>query len=911
MIHHFVSMKFFVAYILFAIFSVQNASAQLPQTQLLSLFPAGGSQGTSFEVKVVDGVDLDELESLYFSHPGISASLLSETSGKPALKEVRFQVKINLDVPPGIYDVRAKGFFGLSNPRSFVVGDLNELFEKEPNDAFEQANVVSINSTVNGTIQKASDVDHFEFVGKKGQGLILDCSAARIDSPLVSVMQLFSPDGKRLLNARDNVQEDPLASVVLPVDGKYTIKVFDLTYTGGKQSQYRLSVHTKPHVDFIMPPSGVAGSTATYTLYGRNFPGGQPTNFQVDSIPLQKVDVQITLPEAIESTNAIVNAKPHQMGVLSSPYIWNSPAGSSNTQQIFFSQIKPVLEKENVEAMISVPGEFVGHFQSINDVDSFRFIGKAKAKYSIEVFGHRLGSPTDPFLLVEQVIKAADGKESFKRITYTGETNVGSSVGGLFFNTQCDDPFYLMTAPTDAEYRVSVHDLYFQTYGDPRAVYRVVVKDTKPDFQLVALPLNSNAPNKGGIPSSVILRKGSSAKVSVMIHRKFGFNGTVDLSVQGLPAGVYCRGTSIASKEKSAILVVESNSDAKIWTGDIKILGRVSSHDVALNSSFNLGERIAQTAAILRPTANMNEPADARLTQGLKLSVINEIASFQVTQDVLKKTVRQGEKIQVPVKVTKQNKFDDKVAITWSGMPRKSKITTKNLTIEKGKDAGNLEVGIAKDTPAGVYVLNLETSASVKYQRNLSSNKKAEKVVQDLAKKISGISNKQSALQKLETDQKAALEVLMKEKKSLELQKKQADKNLVAVKKATAPKKMTVYANAAPLVVRVLPVPFELSLTVPNKGAVKQGESIQIVAKIKRKNNFKGPVEISFVSPKDTEGFEAVSVVIPKDKSDGSLLVKTDTKAVVGESSNFSLEAKCAFQGDFKIESPFLLKINK
>ena len=45
----------------------------------------------------------------------------ADRAAEPLANE--FTVTIAADVPPGIYDVRAVGTFGVSNPRSFVVGD--------------------------------------------------------------------------------------------------------------------------------------------------------------------------------------------------------------------------------------------------------------------------------------------------------------------------------------------------------------------------------------------------------------------------------------------------------------------------------------------------------------------------------------------------------------------------------------------------------------------------------------------------------------------------------------------------------------------------------------------------------------------------------------------------------------------
>ena len=94
-----------------------NALAQLPATQLSSVFPPGGKQGSTVELTVA-GVDIDDLEKLVFSHPGLVAApkMTTPTDFEPTAKPVpgAYTLTIAANVPPGTYAVRAVGRFGLS-----------------------------------------------------------------------------------------------------------------------------------------------------------------------------------------------------------------------------------------------------------------------------------------------------------------------------------------------------------------------------------------------------------------------------------------------------------------------------------------------------------------------------------------------------------------------------------------------------------------------------------------------------------------------------------------------------------------------------------------------------------------------------------------------------------------------------
>src|SRR5205807_6932782 len=96
----------------------------------------------------------------------------------------KFKVTIPAGTPVGTCDARLVGRWGVSNPRAFVVGDLPEVLEKDPNDDVEQAQRVALGTTVNATISSPTDVDYYVVAGKKGQRLVATCQAESIDSRL-------------------------------------------------------------------------------------------------------------------------------------------------------------------------------------------------------------------------------------------------------------------------------------------------------------------------------------------------------------------------------------------------------------------------------------------------------------------------------------------------------------------------------------------------------------------------------------------------------------------------------------------------------------------------------------------------------------------------------------------------------
>src|SRR5262249_42132263 len=135
----------------------------LPRPRLLMLTPPGARAGGEVEVTFT-GQDVDSPQGLLFDHPGFKAELVPEPPPdpkKPApprpqgqgqlqnLVSVKFKVTVAGDAPLGNHDLRLVNKYGVSNPRTFVVGDRPEVLEKEPNNDVDQAQRIELNTTVN------------------------------------------------------------------------------------------------------------------------------------------------------------------------------------------------------------------------------------------------------------------------------------------------------------------------------------------------------------------------------------------------------------------------------------------------------------------------------------------------------------------------------------------------------------------------------------------------------------------------------------------------------------------------------------------------------------------------------------------------------------------------------------------
>ena len=374
----------------------------LPKGRLASVFPTGAQQGSTVDVEFT-GDDLQDVSRLYFSHPGIKAEKLPDESGKPA----RFRVAVGADVPLGYYDVRLVGKFGVTNPRTFTVGELPEVVEQEPNNVQAKAMRVALGTVINGRSLPSEDVDLFVFSAKAGERVLIDCHAARADSALDGFLWLFDSAGRQLASNADDASRseklDPLIDFTVPSDGDYYVKLADFVYEGGNGDFYRLTISTLPLVDFILPSGGKPGETVSLTLFGRNLPDGEKTDLQIAGRPLEKIIRPFAFPpEAATSlpVSQLEVIRPNASWLTGAAVSVNNATGRSNTKLILSSSLPEGLEQEpnstpEQAQRLTVPAAITGQFSPAKDSDYYTFAAKKGETYSIEVFAQRIGSPAD------------------------------------------------------------------------------------------------------------------------------------------------------------------------------------------------------------------------------------------------------------------------------------------------------------------------------------------------------------------------------------------------------------------------------------------------------------------------------------------------------------------------------------
>ncbi|MCH8922718.1 MAG: PPC domain-containing protein [Planctomycetes bacterium] len=698
-----------------------SAVAQLPQTKLKSIFPPGGKQGAKFDVRLT-GSDFEEVYKLQFSHPGITVAAKMSDGKNPQPISGQFTVSIAANVPPGLYEARATGYWGLTNARAFSVSNQDEVIEQGTHNKIESAMQVPLEAIVNGTAD-AANYDYYKFTAKRGQRVIIDCQAYRIDSRMDPSMVLYNVQGLQLESARDTVRRDALIDFTVPADGDYYVKVYDFLYRGGSDYFYRLSISTRPYVDFIFPPAGKPGASGKFTVYGRNLPGGTAApGVTVDGKTLQKLDVTIALPGDAAAKSKLVMAgyvAPRESGQDGIVYRVKGPQGESNPVQIGFAAAPIVLEKEPNDdpakaQKVTVPCEIAGQFNPRRDRDWYTFDAKKGDVYWVDVLSQRLGTPADPYFLVLRIDKDDKGALKESLIQEMDDLTTAKGNTPIRFDTGTTDPAYRFEVKQDATYRILVRHQGSQC--DPRYVYRLAIRKEQPDFRLIAVPerLTVGNPNNNQVFSSTaFLRKGGSAAMKVLAFRRDGYKGEIQLTAQGLPPGVTCPTVTMGANAKSAMLVFSAAANAPAWSGAIKIVGKGKVNGADVTRTVRSGEVTWDVTAI-----NNGDIVQSRMAGDIALSVADKeaaLATVTAGDGKMLETSIAG-KLEIPVKVVWSGKEKADMKFTPVGLVAGPKAAA--LTIKAAAANGKLTIDFkGNNIPIGTFSFCLKGEANINYSR--------------------------------------------------------------------------------------------------------------------------------------------------------------------------------------------------
>lgn len=496
--------------------AASTATAQsvcLPAPRLLTTMPMGGRAGTQVEV-TISGEHLEEAGALVFSDPRVTATPKAGSEGRP--DSDKYVVAITADCPAGVYEARVTTRLGLSSARAFSVGSLPEVMQKPPNTSLTAATELPVNSVCNAVMSERA-VDHYAFTARKGQRVVVDCATRGIDSKLDAVVVVADAEGRDLLVER----RGGVLDFAVPEDGRYVVKVHDLTFKGGPAYFYRLGLWELP------PDAPVVRQPSTKPVNSFSWP-----------------------PAGLTGQPPLAETEPND--------------DASQAQKV------------------TLPCDVAGGFARAADVDRFEFEAKSGEEWWVEVSSERLGLPTDPAVLVQHVART-DAGETLTDVCELSDvpspvkvSSNGYAYDGPPYNAGTSDVLGKLVVRQDGLHRLQLTDLFGGTRNDPRNVYRLVIRKAAPDFALVGWALHMELRNgdRNALSKPIALRGGATMALEVIAFRRDGFDGDIELVMEGLPEGVTARGLKIRSGESRGVMLVTAAEDAPRGFSNATFYGR-------------------------------------------------------------------------------------------------------------------------------------------------------------------------------------------------------------------------------------------------------------------------------------------------------------------------------------------------
>jgi hypothetical protein len=506
--------------------------------QLKYFFPAGAQVGKSVDIDAHGKFDAWPVQA-WVDRPGVT---VSPKEAKGALA-----VTVAADVTPGVYWLRLYNAEGTSAPAPFIVGNLSEANEQEPNDSpAKSQELASPNVTVNGRLQKKGDVDTFAVRLEKGQTLVAEIEANRtLASPLDAVLEVVSPAGFVLAHNDDDQGLDPRIVFAAPESRLYLVRTFGfpaapnstIGLAGEDAFVYRLTVTVDGFVDYSLPLA-VTAENPQVEVHGWNLPE-ESRRLSARLLPEAK---QVVLFHPRIANALVLPLETHPCIVANEPSKPDSPQA------------------------IQLPLTITGRIETPRDKDTFRFSAKAGETINLRIESRTLGYPLDPVLEVFD----SQGK-SLSRVDDLGESR---------------DAQVAFAAPADGDYDVRVSDLHRQ--GGPRFVYRLTATPARADFKLSLAADNFS------------VAAGQKLELPVTIERLQGFKEAIPLRIEGLPSGVTVEPAVSQAEGESAksVKLVVTAGDAP-FAGPIRIVGGAADAGGAAHvAEATMSGRAQRTASI-------------------------------------------------------------------------------------------------------------------------------------------------------------------------------------------------------------------------------------------------------------------------------------------------------------------------
>ena len=652
--------------------------AQRHPPEARGVYPVSGSVGRTTQVTIA-GVSLRGASGLLFDRAGVTAAILPpgparlpaptpDSDGNP---DVVADITIAPNTPPGLCRFRVVSPSGVSSARLWMIGrNLSQIEEQEPNDDRTQAQTIVLPAAVNGHIGATGDQDTYGVILQAGKTFVAEAQAARVGSPLDTLLILRDAAGQEVASNDDYYGADSLLTYTPRMAGRYYVTIASSDGQAGPNHAYRLEMGMLPLLTSVYPAASQSGQASALTARGlhlTNAPDSPPTRVVLSAASL-----------------------PGRGRV----YVTADTGGVSNSLPILLSALPVINEQEpNDDAgratLLPVPGIANGRFwhpgtgvqdskgpdtdkrgkgsenSKTPDVDYYKFQGKAGQRVTFDVQCQVLATPADPIL-------ALYGPDS-KQIAENDDTNGRDSHLDIILSVS-------------GEYRLRVAETRGQS--GPDYVYCLLAQTIAPGFALSA-DTRARSVGQGGI-----------APLEVNVTRD-RWDGPVTLNVRDLPPGVMAAACVVPAGVNRGLLLLSARADAPLAAFALHIVGTAQVGGATVQQPLENAVEWVWNGG-----ARQNVPAPV----GLLNFAVSEPYEIIPPTDAQTVALARGQSVPLKVKFTRRNSYAKPVTLHVLGLP--DGVTAADVIVAGDKSEATLEL---KATPAarlGVAPISIDCIVS-------------------------------------------------------------------------------------------------------------------------------------------------------------------------------------------------------
>lgn len=625
---------FFASFALLAMFlPLSFAAAQTSYPMVMSLHPVAAQTGAISEHTINSRYSMYGADHVIISGTGVTGEIVhpekkeADKKSLPNLQTMKVRITVAADAAPGVRDFRITTPRGVSTLGQLVIVVDPVAVEAKANNTADDAEPVSMPATICGRIEKAEDVDVFRFSAATGQKLSFHVRSMRLQNRIHDlqkhsdpILTLRNASGVTLAQSDNVFFGDPFIAHEFVGDGEYLLEIRDVRYQGNAYWEYSIEVSDRPFLTNLYPLAMSPGSTVPVEPVGFHLP--QDSAAQVTtSADLGEARVTVSYGDAV-----------------------STPAPIVVTDLPIFSELNEENGTPQSAVAIAVPAAINGRIEKESDVDCFVFEAKKGELFSIDVKARRHGSAIDSHLRILD----ANGKQ----LQVADDLKIGK-------RNSTDSWIENWTAPADGKYTIEVRDLHLR--GGAAFIYYIEVTRAQPYFELYV------------DTDKTQLSPGTSGVIFVRVVRKNGFVGAVDLSVDGLPAGVTAApGRILGGKGVDGCLVLTADETAPAGAANMHVTGtavHVAAGEEAAGEEAAgkeaAGEEVVLTATAL-PYQETYMPGGGRghypvQFHTVSVSAPNDIRGVHLSEyDVV---LKPGESKKVVVTLDRAPGFDKNVSL--------------------------------------------------------------------------------------------------------------------------------------------------------------------------------------------------------------------------------------------------------